>query len=99
MSVYSYIHKRNADLIFSAVQPPMKIRLWNVDTFEHLNRTLNHWLDGDIADCKRIVRIQWLDTMFNQNGEVRFWLDIKTDIDIHMIMYTSHKIALMVVIA
>ena len=66
-----YIHKRNADLIFFVVASPIKIRLWNIDSFERLNRTLNSWLDGEIGDGERIRRIQWLVSTFNQNGEVR----------------------------
>ena len=66
-----YIHKQNADLIFSVVASPIKIRLWNIDSFERLNRTLNSWLDGEIGDGERIRRIQWLVSTFNQNGEVR----------------------------
>lgn len=66
-----YIHKRNTNLIFLAVQPLIEIRLWNIESFEPLNRTLNHWLDGEIADGERIRRIQLLESMFNQNGEVR----------------------------
>lgn len=31
-----YIHKRNVDLIYSAVKPPMKIRLWNIDSLNIL---------------------------------------------------------------
>ena len=65
-----YIHKRNADLIFLAVHPPIKIQLWNIESFERLNRTLNRWLDGEIAEGERIRRIQWLESTFNQNGEL-----------------------------
>lgn len=57
MSEYSYIHKRNIDLIFSAMQPPIKIRFWNIETFERLNRTLNRSLDGEIAEGEKIIRI------------------------------------------
>ena len=66
----AYIQKQNADVIFSAVAAPVQIRLWNTDTFERLNRTLNSWLDGEIADGERIRRIQWLEFTFNQNGKV-----------------------------
>ncbi len=46
-----------------------------------------------------VIVEQWLDTTFNQNGEVRFLVNIKTDRDVHKMMYTCHKIVLMVVIA
>jgi ribosomal protein L39E len=57
------------------------------------------WLDGNIVESKKIRRIQRLDTKFNQNGEVRVWVNVKTDRDVHMMMCSSHKIVLMVVIA
>ena len=81
------------------MQPPIKIRLWNIETFERLNRTLNHWLNGEIAEDERISRIQWLDTTFNQNGEVLVWVDIKTDKEVYRMMYTNYKIVLMLVVA
>lgn len=57
----------------------MNIQLWNIETFEHLNRTLMCWLDEDIAEGEKIKRIQKFDTTFNQNGEVRFQVNVKTD--------------------
>jgi hypothetical protein len=60
---------------------------------------LNRWLDGEIADDERIRRIQWLESTFNQNGEVREWMDIKTDRDVRRMMHNMFKIVLMVVIA
>lgn len=92
MFEYSYIHKRNVDVVFSAMQPLIKIRLWNIETFECLNRTLNCWLDGEVAEGEKIRRIQWLESMLNQNGEVHVWVYIKTDINIQKMMYTMYKI-------
>jgi hypothetical protein len=95
----AYIQKRNADVIFSAVAAPILVRLWNTDTFEHLNRTLYSWLEGEIGEDERIRRIQWLVSTFNQNGEVREWVDIKTDQDARRMMHYMFKIVLIVVIA
>lgn len=81
------------------MQSLMKVQLWNIDTFEHLNRTLNRWLDAEITEGEKTKKIQRLNITLNQNGEVRFWMNVKTDRDVHMMMYTSHKIVLMVVIA
>jgi hypothetical protein len=94
-----YIQKRNADVIFSAVAAPIQVRLWNTDTFERLNRTLYSWLEGEIGEGERIRRIQWLVSTFNQSGEVREWVDIKTDQDARRMMQYMFKIVLMVVIA
>lgn len=63
-----HIHKRNVDLIFSVVASLIKILLRNIDMFESLNRMLDRWLEGKIADGERIRRIQWLESTFNQNG-------------------------------
>lgn len=93
-----YIHKRNVDLIYSAVKPLMKIQFRNIEKFEHLNRILIPWLDGYIAEGEKIIRIQRLGTMFNQNGEVRLWMYVKTVREAHVMMYSSHKIVLMVLI-
>jgi hypothetical protein len=94
-----HIHKRNADLIFSVIAPSIQIRLWNIESLESLNRTLDRWLEGEIADGERIRRIQWLESTFNQNGEVRLWVDIKTDRDVRRMVHNMFKIILMVVIA
>lgn len=60
-----YIDKRNYDLIYSVVKSPMKTRLYNIETFKHLNRTLIRWLDEDIVEDGKIKRIQMFDTRFN----------------------------------
>lgn len=62
--------------------------------FEHLNKTLIRWLDRDIEDGEKIRRIQRLHTTFNKNGELRFCVNVKTDKDVHMMMYSSHEIVL-----
>ena len=67
--------------------------------FERLNRTLYSWLEGEIVEGERIRRIQWLVSTFNQHGEVREWVDIKTDQDARRMMHYMFKIVLMVVIA
>lgn len=57
------------------------------------------WLDGHVVEGEKIRRIQRFDTTFNQNGKVCFCVNVKTDRDVHMMMYSSHEIVLMVVIA
>lgn len=95
----SHIVKRNATLVFSATKPPMNIRLWGVQTFEHLQRSLIRWLDGDIPEGEKIRRVQRLVTSCDQNGEVRYWEDVKTDKDVRIMMNLSPEIQLMVVIS
>lgn len=67
--------------MFSPTKSPMKIRFWNVKTFEHLQRSLIRWLDDDILKGENIRRIERLVTTHNQNGEVRFWDAVKIDRD------------------
>lgn len=85
--------------MFSTTKPAMKIRLWNVQTFEHLQRTLIRWLDGDILEGEKIRKIERLVTTHNQNGEVRFWDAVKTDKDVRIMVNESPGIVLMVVIS
>lgn len=94
-----YIIKRNVNLIYSAVKPPIKIRLWNTETFEHLQRSLIRWLDGYIADGEKIRRIQRLVTVYNYKGEIRLWNSVKTDTDCCIMIHSCEDIVPMVVIA
>lgn len=80
-----YIIKRNPVIVFSPTKPPMNIRLWNVQTFEHLQRSLIRWLDIDILEGEKIRRIERLVTNHNQNGEVRFWDAVKTDKEVRLL--------------
>lgn len=86
-------------LVFSPTKSSMKIRLWNVQTFEHLQRSLIRWLDGDILKGEKIRRIERLVTTHNQNGEVLFWDAVKTDRDVRIMINESQEIMLMVVIS
>ena len=95
----AYIQKQSADVIFSAVAAPVQIRLWNTNMFERLNRMLYSWLEGEIGEGERIRRIQWLVSTFNQHGELRELVDIKTDQDARRMMHYMFKIVLLVVIA
>ena len=95
----AYIQKRNADVIFSVAAAPIQVRLWNTDTFERLNRTLYSWLEEEIGEGEWIRRIQWLVSTFNQHGELRELVDIKTDQDARRMMHYMFKIVLLVVIA
>ena len=57
--------------------------------------TLKH----DFADDENIRRIQTLVMVYNNNGEIRFWKSIKTDIDCRIMINSCEKIVMMVVIA
>lgn len=57
----SNYQKKKPILFFSTVKP-QKIQLWNTKTFEHFRRSLIRWLDREIADGKRIRRIDKLVT-------------------------------------
>lgn len=85
--------------MFSPTKPPMKIQLWNVQTFEHLQRSLIRWLDGDILEGEKIRRIERLVTNHNQNEEVHFWDAVKIDRDVRIMFNESPKIMLMFVIS
>lgn len=69
----SYIIKRNAKVFYSVVKSPIKIWLWNIETFKHLERSLIHWLDWDIGDGEKIRMVERLITMFNNNEEHHVW--------------------------
>lgn len=64
-------------MFYLAVKPLMKIHLCNTETFEHRERSLIYWLDGDIKDNEKIIRIEILITMFNNNGEHVFGSQLK----------------------
>src|ERR1051325_9338528 len=50
--------KRDAYVIYSPIKPPVKMLLWNTQTLDHVKRELNRWLDGEIVDGEKIVKIE-----------------------------------------
>lgn len=93
-----YIIKRKINLIYSTVKSPMKIQLWNTETFEHLQRSLIRWLDVDNTNGENIRRIKRLVTVYNNNGEHRIWESVKIDSECRIMMHSLKEIVLMVVI-
>ena len=78
--------KRYANVIFSATKPPVKIKLWNTQTFEHFQRHLIRWLEGDIPEGEQIRKIERHITVRNENGVNRSWKKVRCDADVMMMM-------------
>lgn len=54
------IVKRYEHVCYSATKPSMKMIFWNIQSFEHLERSLKNWLDRKINDGERIRSIKRL---------------------------------------
>ena len=92
--------KRDAYVIYSPIKPPMKMLLWNTQTLEHLKRELNRWLDGEIVDGEKIVKIERKVMVAGPNGETPSFRLVHNDACVLMMMLTSEDpIVLMVIIA
>ena len=92
--------KIDAYVIYSPIKPPMKMLLWNTQTLEHLKRELNRWLDGEIVDGEKIVKIERKVMVVGPNGETPSLRLVHNDACVLMMMLTSEDlIMLMVIIA
>ena len=97
-STFPYM-KRDAELIFSPVKPPMKIKLLNTQTFEHLHRHLEGWLGEEIAQGEKIRKIERLVTVPGLNGPTRSWRLVHNDACVLMMMLQQKDIVLLIVIS
>ena len=93
--------KRNAQVIFSATKPPMKMLLWNTQTLEHLHRELYRWLEGEIGVKEKIRKIERQVVERGPNGVTRGWRKVENDAGVLMAMLTPEPeaVILMVVIS
>ena len=74
--------------------------LWNTQTLEHLKRELNRWLDGEIADGEKIVKIERKVMVAGPNGETPSLRLVHNDVCVLMMMLTPEDpIVLIIVIA
>ena len=76
----------------------MKIKIWNTQTFKHLQRHLIRWLEGDILECEHIRKIKRQITMRNENGVSLSWKKVRCDVDVMIMMLGPDDIVLMVFI-
>ena len=88
--------KRDAHVIFSTIKPPVKIKLWNMQTFEHFQRHLIRWLEGDIPEGEQIRKIQRQIIVRNKNRITNSWKTVRNDVDLLMMMIGPDDIMLIV---
>lgn len=93
------IIKREVIIGFSILKPLMKIRLWNILTFEHLERNLIRWLDRDIEKGEKNRRIDRLVSTFNNNEKHHVWKSVKIDNDVCVMMFGPHDIFFIIIIS
>ena len=97
------IVKRDGHVCFSATKAPIKMRLWNIQTLEHLERSLKMWLDGEINEGEKIRKIERLVSYISiadENNPIqRMWVRVKDDDDVKDMMSGSDEIVLVVVIS
>lgn len=99
------IIKRGGHVFFSATKAPIKIRLWNIQTVEYLDRSLKLWLDGEINEGEKIKKIErfvsYISIADENNPIQRMWVRVKDDDDddVKDMMFGSDEIVLLVVIS
>ena len=77
------------------------MKFWHIHSMERLKRELMRWLDGDIVEGEKIRRIQQRRTTTSHvTGRPNVWLEeVKTDIDVMLMMHGSDEIVITVVIS
>lgn len=97
------IVKRYGHVCYSATKPPKKMFFWNIQSFEHLERSLKSWLDREINDERKIRSIErfvsYISIAFDNNGTQHMWGRVRYDDDVRDMMSIACDIALIVIIS
>ena len=97
------IVKTNGHVIYSATKPPMKMCFWNLQSFEHLEKSLKSWLDWEVNDGEKIRSIErlvsYISIADDNNDMQRMWVRVRDDNDVRDMVFASDDIVLIVVIS
>lgn len=76
---------------------------WNIQSFEHLDKSLKSWLDWEINDGKKIRSIErlvlYISIIYDNNATQRMWVRVRDDDDVRDMIFVADGIVLIVVIS